>query len=366
MPTQNNALLPPMQVYSAGVVTSIGMSLDASYAALNAGLDNFQETSFANRGVPVIGAAIEPSAHPAIAKPNARGHERLANFVRMAIEECLINANLEVPCALKVPILLVLGETDRYGRSDKLASACQSAYASLLKNASQTPFFKAEVGSVGTLEALKAAAKIISEGEYSSVLLVGVDSWLNTPDIQYAIGRDRLLSSENACGFIPSEGAAAVLLSAPNALDSKPNGCPDNVPLYIAGLGQGQESASLYTDEPCYGTGLSKAMRSALEQAETALHHVQLELTDITSEAYFFDEIAYARTRLLRQSMPQGFRRIHPSSCMGNTGAACGATLLALAWKESQINQKTSPTLISLSASSEARGAIVLKRKEDL
>lgn len=352
----------PMNIISAGAVTSVGMSLATTNAAIHAGLDNFQDTAFMNMGSPVIGAAIQYNAHPTLPNPTMRGHERLAAFVRMAIEECLLNAGINLPCQYPIPILLVLGEAERYGRTDELVTYCQQAYAALLSSAHQTPFYRAEVGCVGVIEALQAANKLLENDDTPFVLLVGVDSWLNVPDIQFAIEHERLISPENASGFIPSEGAAAILVANPDSVKHHTNVNPETQ-LRITGIGSAEEEAILYSDAPCYGKGLAKAIRQALDQSQLSLSDVMLELNDLTSEPYFFEETAYARSRLLRKSMPSGFTRLQPANSTGNLGAAFGPLLLGLAWQSAQEQPiPHAPILISLSSSGEARGAIVATR----
>lgn len=351
--------LAPMSVVSAGAVTSVGMSLAATDAAIRAGLDNFQETAFVNLNEPVIGAAIQFTKHPNLPDPTMRGHERLASFLYLAIEECFLNAGVPVPCPYLIPILLVLGEAERYGRTDDLVACCQNAYASLLSGSNKTPFYRAEIGCVGTIDALLAANKLISN-ETPLVLLVSVDSWLNVPDIHFALSRNRLLSHQNSNGFIPSEGAAAVLLGNPQ-LFSQQNShlAKHNIPLHIQGLGRAEEKNDLSSGQACYGKGLAQAIRSALQQANFDLSDILTEFTDLTSEPYFFEEAAYAKARLLRTSRPTTFQRIHPASSTGNLGAAFGPLILGLAWQAVQITKTCCPILISFSSAGTMRGAVV-------
>lgn len=147
--------LAPMSIMAAGAVTSIGMSLAATNAAIRAGLDNFQETAFVNLNEPVIGAAIQFSKHPNLPDPEMRGHERLASFLHLAIEECFLTAGIALPCKHSIPILLVLGESERYGRTNDLVISCQNAYGSLLSGSNKTPFYRAEIGCVGAIDALQ-------------------------------------------------------------------------------------------------------------------------------------------------------------------------------------------------------------------
>jgi 3-oxoacyl-[acyl-carrier-protein] synthase I len=351
--------LAPMSIIAAGAVTSVGMSLAATEAAIRAGLDNFQETAFVNLNDPVIGAPIQYTQHPGLPDPEMRGHERLASFLRLAIEECLVNAGIALPCKYSIPILLVLGEAERYGRTDELVISCQHAYGSLLSGSDKTPFYRAEIGCVGTIDALQTANKLISK-ETPLVLLAGVDSWLNVPDMHFALSRGRLLSHQNATGFIPSEGAAAVLLGNTEFLTQQNiNFIEQNISLHIKGLGRAKEESDLSGDQACYGKGLAHAIRGALQQANCDLSEMLTQFTDLTSEPYFFEEAAYARARLLRTSMPATFQRIHPAGSTGNLGAAFGPLILGLAWQTTQISKTSSPMLISLSSAGATRGAIV-------
>ena len=64
----------------------------------------------------------------------------------------------------------------------------------------------------GIGDALWHAQKKLQILSVKRVLLIGADSLLDAATIRYFLTQERLLSADNACGFIPGEAAAALLL----------------------------------------------------------------------------------------------------------------------------------------------------------
>ena len=163
------------------------------------------------------------------------------------------------------------------------------------------------------------AAQLIQKQQASHVLLLGVDSWLNTPDIAQALHQDRLLTEDQPSGFIPGEAAVALLLGpVPATPSNQPPG------LHIIGSAQAKEPATLLSRAPCYGKGLAAAIEAALTQAGIKAHEVNLRLADLAGEEFFFEESSYAWSRLLRADLPANHQFIQPANCLGHIGAAFG------------------------------------------
>ncbi|MCF5685749.1 hypothetical protein [Pseudomonas sp. PA-1-3F] len=345
----------PLQLLAAGAVTSVGMSLSTSAAAIRASLDNFQDTHFFDaQGNSLRGARIP---HPAQDDDTlAGGHERLAGLLDMAIEECLHVAGLHNQLPDRATCILLCPEQRSSYYSGLAATCLQRSLAHY--HPSAKPYY-GHIGGEATdcATALSLAAQVIHTQHSSHVLLLSVDSWLNTPDIAQALREDRLLTEDQPSGFIPGEAAVALLLGPSTAT-------PDNQPsgLQIVGSAQAQEPATLLSQAPCYGKGLATAIKAALAQAGIQAHEVDLRLADLAGEEFFFEESSYAWSRLLRADLPANHQFIQPANSLGNIGAAFGPLMLAYAWHLSRIGRAPGAnTLIQLSTPQQARAALVVR-----
>ncbi len=109
-------------------------------------------------------------------------------------------------------------------------------------------------GRVSAAVALLNARTLIYQGGHHHVLIAGVDSFLNGPTLAAFEARERLLTSQNSNGFIPGEGAAAVVLAAPFASEEPQLAC--------IGLGFGVEKATVEAEDiPLRAEGLTQAVR---------------------------------------------------------------------------------------------------------
>lgn len=345
-----------MKIVSAGAITNLGLSLPTTTAALRAGLDRFQETAFNDElNEPIIGAPVTPRITSYKNQERTGGKTHLSKLLTLAIDECLIKANIPLPLPTSIPILF-LGDDTRSNTLVETVTLCLSKVQELIQpddsNSRIIQVFTQ--GEVSCVHALNAAKNYLIQGA-PFALIASADSWLNVSDIEDLLKQQRLLTSQNTAGFIPGEGAAAILLTLQDIKQDTPA-------IVLNGLGIGLEKAELFSDIPCYGIGMANAIKEALIQANIPIHAIDFRLSDLSGEEYFFEEAAYAWARLLRQSQPVGHQHITPATSVGNIGCAFGPLLIAYLWQ--LLANKRLPAkniLIHLSSAQPERGAILLK-----
>ncbi len=213
-----------LSIVASGMVSAVGLSAPASCAAIRCALDNFQETRFIDQGGEwLVGAPVmlpEPSS----------GYAQLVGMAAMAIAECV--AGLPAEDIREMPLLLGVAEVDRPGRLAGLEQPLLQAIEERLGYRFHERSCVIPRGRVSAAVALLNARKLIEQG-CSKVLIAGVDSYLTAATLAAYQERDRLLGSHCQDGFIPGEGAAAVLVTA---------ACASEEPqLLCLGLGFGVE-----------------------------------------------------------------------------------------------------------------------------
>ncbi|SEP71902.1 3-oxoacyl-[acyl-carrier-protein] synthase-1 [Azotobacter beijerinckii] len=302
-------------ILGAGLVSAVGLDAPSSCAAIRGALDNFRETRFIDQGGEWLIAASVPLEQP------WRGRSKLVRMAARAIGEALRSVPGSDPPA--IPLLLGLAESERPGRLAGLDASLLHAIERALGLRFHPDSAVIPRGRVSGAVALLNARALIRRGAHRRVLIAGVDSLLCGPTLAAFEARERLLTSLNSNGFIPGEGAAAVLVGAPPAGEEPQLAC--------LGLGFGVEPATVESeDRPLRAEGLTNALRAALAEAGVGLERLDYRLTDISGEQYYFKEAALALSRTLRVRKEQ-FPLRHPADCIGECGAAIGPALFAVA-----------------------------------
>jgi 3-oxoacyl-[acyl-carrier-protein] synthase I len=302
----------PIAIRSTGLVTSVGLSAPAACAAMRCKLTNPFETHFIDSaGTRIVGHSVP------LGKP-WRGLAKLTKMAALAIDECL--AEGAVVDRRDIPLLLCVAELERPGRLEGLDDQLAVDIASELKLRFAPTSRVIAQGRVGVAVALGHARRLIHEQAAPRVVIAATDSLLLWPTLSAYERADRLLTGQNANGFIPGEGAGALLIEAPSSGDQ----------LLCTGLGFGVEKAHIDSGEPLRADGLVAALKSALSDGGHEMHDLDFRITDVAGEQYYFKEAALALSRTLRQRKHES-ELWHPAECTGEAGALVGISMIALA-----------------------------------
>lgn len=303
---------PPLGVLSTGLVTSVGLSAAASCAAVRAKLSNPTETRFINS----LGDWIV--AHSVPLELRCRGRAKLVKMAALAINECL----QVVPRGdwNQIPLLLCVAERERPGRH---AGIEEELFADIQRdlgeNFAETSLIVPH-GRVSVSVALVRARKILEVTRAPYALIVATDSLLTWQTLTALEREGRLLRADNSNGFIPGEGAGALLVGPTGA----------GKLLACTGLGFATEPSTVSSDRPLRADGLSKAIKSAIADAGCSAQDLDFRITDLAGEQYYFKEAALAFSRSVR-IQKQEFAIWHPAECIGESGATSGLAAIVIA-----------------------------------
>ena len=302
----------PIAILKTGLVTSVGLTAPSSCAAIRAKLTNPSETRFIDSGGEWI------MAHQVMLDQPWRGLSKLSQMAAMAIREALV----EVPKNewIHIPLLLCVAEPERPGRLDGLDDRLFDLVRAELSAQFAPQSAIVAHGRVGVAVAMAQARTLLASGS-ARVLIAATDSLLTWPTLSHYEREDRLLTARNSNGFMPGEGAGALLVGA---------GEDEADGLVCTGIGFGKETAHLESGDPLRAEGLSQAIKAALADAECAMHDMDFRITDLSGEQYYFKEAALALSRTLRKRKEE-FDIWHPAECTGEQGAAAGMAVVALA-----------------------------------
>jgi 3-oxoacyl-[acyl-carrier-protein] synthase-1 len=299
-------------ILSTGLVTSVGLSAPAACAAIRAGVTNPTETGFLDSTGQVIMAHQVPLPRP------WRGRTKLAKMAALAIEECLVAiAREDWP---RIPLILCVAERERPGRLEGLDDELFSDLQGELQTHFAPESLVVPHGRVSVGTALKHARELLSSGRVPLVLVAATDSLLNWPTLQAYESSERLLTVSNSNGFMPGEGAGAVLLGQAGQVGQ----------MTLTGIGFAMEPATIESEQPLRGEGLTRAIQNSVSDAGCELDDIDFRISDVAGEQYYFKEAALALGRALKRRR-EVFDMWHPAECIGETGAVAGLACLAVA-----------------------------------
>ena len=332
-------------VRASGMVTAVGLDAPSACAAMRARIDGFAETRFIGSGGDwLIGAAVPLPR-------NWIGTKRMAHLAAGAIVEVL---RREPAAEADAALILCLAEEGRPGRPVRDADAFARQVAEIVELPARTRTRIVAHGRPSGFVALDRARRLLDEGTTRHVVIAGVDSYLTGPAVAHYLGANRLLTPDNANGFIPGEAAAAILCTR------------SGEGLRLTGLGLAREEAHIYNgkaedglDLPLRADGMTSAYKAALNAAGTSLAGIEYRISDLPGEQYFFKQTALASLRLERGRSE--FQDLwSPAENIGNTGAAVVPIMLGMALTAAQKDYAMgSPVLIEASGDDGACSAAV-------
>jgi len=337
-------------VRASGLVTAVGFNAPASLAAMRAGLSGIKASHLwdASSGEYLKAARV--------ALPHWwDGLGKLAELVAPAIGECLEAAALAP--GDNIPLLLCIAEPSRPGREEGLEDHFVAEVESRLEVRFHPATRLISRGQASVAFALQEARRILSTQQVPCCIIAGVDSLLSPKAVRTYADRRRVLSPDNSNGFIPGEAGCALLIA--------PAGRQPGGELRLIGLGISHEKATIDSEEPLRGDGLTTAVKHALKEAGLTLFEVDWRLTDLNGEHYKFKEAAFVAARLQRKAKEVPFDMWHPIEYLGEVGAAIGP--ISLAWALHAGQKRYAPGEVALchfGSDDGARAALVVKYEE--
>jgi 3-oxoacyl-[acyl-carrier-protein] synthase-1 len=302
----------PMLITGLGAVTPVGLTAPQTCAAIRAGLAGFSAPGCRDRSMgPTVQAEV-----PLLPRPlEARPFGRLVALAGVAFNECIAAARL---AGERVAVLIATREPHR-SRGERAWR--DSALLLEIQRRTSTPFASCSRafpgGNAAFFLALAQARELLSAGQVDVCVVGGVDSLLNSGDLEFFGSRHRLRSDDVAQGFIPGEGAAFVAVRIAG----------HTVPLAaITGIGIAQEDPATCASSDAFSTGLgmTRAMIAAMADAELAESEVSFRASDMNGEIYKGYEAMLATSRAYR-TRRESFPHLIPAASVGETGAASGA-----------------------------------------
>jgi 3-oxoacyl-[acyl-carrier-protein] synthase I len=336
----------PIAIISVGMVSSLGLSADATCAAVRAHVARFEELPFLDsEGEPVVGAAAPEAAR------GRQGVERLGLMLCGALSDCVTGGTIAQSEVLQtVPCLVVAGlgepqeQAEALGRN--LLRRISASFGQPL-HADSCAISAAD----GVFGAMQRVRDVLTRN--ASCILIAADSLINRGRLASLELAGKLKTSGNSDGVIPGEAAAALWLSMPG-----PGPAP--VLAWILGTGVNRNEEPTQVGRPVTGLALSQAMSQALGESGESLYRMDFRVGGMTGERLGFVEASTALARI-QKVHKDDFELWVPAEQLGDVGAALPACMLVTAAKAfADGDAPGSRAILFHSSDHGTRGAFVL------
>ena len=334
------------------MVTAVGFNSASSLAAIRAGIHGVKKVNLWDWD---SGEFL--SAGKVDLPQWWEGLGKLADLVAPAIQECL---NAAKPTdSEEIPILLGVASKDRPYRLEGLDRQLLEEVEYKLNLKHHPVSTVIPMGRVSLVKGIQVAARYLKTRQAPFCIIAGVDSFLQQDVVEAYMNQRRILTTNNSNGFIPGEAGSAVLLARTTEEASSE--------LLIKGIGLAKESATINSEEPVKGDGLTEAIAQALDDAKTSIYNIRYRITDLNGEHYKFKEASLAATRFMHKPVKWTFDLWHPIECVGDVGSAIGPLVLAIALHANQKGYSISTNaLCHFSNDDGYRGAVVVGGQGDV
>lgn len=335
----------PLAVIGAGARTSLGSGLPASAAAARAGVCQFADHPFMvdDHGFPIV-VARDPFLAPGVERVS-----RLSAMAASAALECLEGVDQEDQGRPQTLLLLALPRGREGGPVDD-ARLVRELLALLEHRVDVVAVRRAALGHVAGVQALAECARAFAEGFEQRALVVGVDSWLDPPTLEWLDGQETLRTEKRPFGFLPGEAAVALLV--------EPADRGRQALARVEGCALRTES-DLAPDRPRLGLALTEAARAACDLWDDPSRIADALYADLNGDPGRADEVGYATVRVRDRLSPEHALRI-PAECFGDVGAATVPLMVALALERAQNTRGGDASALLLAQSMASERAAVL------
>jgi len=343
-----------LEVLAVAARTPVGLRAETSAAAVRAGISRSREFPYVTlQGEPMIVAA-DPRLHDAL-----EGRARLEPIMASVVAEIREGLGAVDLSRGGCDVMLALPELRPGFSEDDAQWACTTVKRLLYAQRIDARVSVGGRGHAGAIEAVERVAALASSARPAIYVVMGVDSYVDLATFDWLESQRRFAQPSTRSGFVPGEGAGALVLATRAVRRSLR--CPALA--RVAGVGTGYELRLRGSEAGSLGVGLADAVRKAYAGLVLPRDAADQVYCDINGERYRSEEWGFFAMRA-----PQAMRRPEyhaPSDCWGDVGAAFGALAGVLGVQSIVRGYARGPTtLVTAASDGGLRGALILQPPE--
>jgi 3-oxoacyl-[acyl-carrier-protein] synthase-1 len=341
-------------IVSTGMVTSLGTDAGKTAANVRARVSRYGDISFLNEhGKPYIVASIPRDAlgelPEAIANRDyfSRRQSLVLRLASLAFGGCQGEFVAQVG---KQPLFLALPEHDNMRPIDgmSLLADLSTLNPGVLNLTSSKVVGK---GRAAGLQALGEAIRAIQSDSTTFAYAGGADTYIDPMILPTLNLKERCKFDMYPDSFVPGEGAGFLLIAEREAAQK----AGLEVIATLGPVAEGNEPGHWGSKEPYLGEGLAATVQALLAAGAPASPFKEVYST-MNSESYWAKEWGVTRIRNA-DAFAETENMNHPAEFYGDTGAASGLLLVALAAIGQRKGYVESPALVYASSDFGGRAA---------
>lgn len=308
-----------LAITGLGLVSPVGLTAEAATAALRAGVSRLSRIeSFAievDEGVydAMIGAEV-----PRLTRGRL-GPDRLFRMLQPAFAEVVQDARLQPD--IRLGVYLGTSGSRPAGRSLDYGSATKHTLLGSVPDGYQITHAKiVPSGRASVLQAVRTAATALEQNLIDVAIIGAADSWVTPRALSWLRANGKLAEYPRRTGTMPGEAAGLIALESPQRAAER----GASVYAYICASAGRVET--IKWGDPSNAIALSQSIQSV---ATGVSEPKALVISDLNGERYRALEwvMAQAKAMWYYKTMVHW----NPANCVGDTGAASGAVMLAWA-----------------------------------
>lgn len=308
-----------LAITGLGLVTPVGLYAEAAIAALRAGIsrlsriENFEIEVDDGVFEAVIGAGV-----PQLTRGHL-GSSRLAKMMQPAFEEVIQDAGIEPGARLGVYLgtaganpadrMLDYGASTRQTLLDSVPEGFKIVHAKLVP-----------AGRASVLQAIRMAAKALEQDLIDIAIIGAVDSWVTPRSLAWLRENGKLNEYPRRTGTMPGEAAGFIALESPQYAAQR------SATVYASISASAGRHETIQWGDPNNAIALTQSIQSV---AGDVRESDALVISDLSGERYRAMEWVMAQPKAIWYH--QNLTHWNPADCIGDTGAASGAVMLAWA-----------------------------------
>lgn len=344
----------PARIIAASALCSAGRGVEQLWASARAGLTRIGSSRVIDRHFRPIQMALvpedalEPELPPEVESlPLPSRARRMLRLGAPALRAVLQSAG-EPPLRLYLGLPQLSLEEAPWMRGFSLYLAKASGTTLDAPGSRVVP-----AGRAAALVALELAMNALEQDPSRPVVIGGIDSYLDLSLLASLDAEGRILGPDVSDGFIPGEGASFLVLAHPSAAAA------EGMAVAVEAAASAQDPGHRTGQEAARGEGLATAIEVLRGRLPNPGSAVGTTFAALNGESFDAKQWGVARIRHADFFAPD-MAIEHPADCIGDTGAATGAILLALSWIALTRGQRAGPSLIWAASDGELRACALL------
>ena len=308
-----------LAITGLGLVTPVGLYAEAAIAALRAGVSRLSRIE--DFEIEVDDGVFEPVIAAEVPKltRGRLGPTRLSKMMQPAFEEVIRDSDLKP--GVRLGVYLGTAGAKPAGRMLDYGAATQQTLLDSVPEGFEISHAKLiPAGRASVLQAIRTAAKAIEDGLVDVAIIGAVDSWVTPRSLAWLRENGKLAEYPRRTGTMPGEGAGLV------ALESPQHAAQRSAKTYANIAASSGRHETIKWGDPNNAIALAQSIQSVVGDVKEA-HAVVI--SDLSGERYRAMEWVMAQPKAMWYY--RTMTHLNPADCIGDTGAATGAIMLAWA-----------------------------------